>query len=122
MGMAAIAAYVRQLRDAQDISRSRLAELVGTSDNNIWRIEEQGQEPRGGLLLLIIQALHGSIDDAASLLRADADESEGRQRAMTRLSNRHAIDSERGTALAERILTDPDLRDALIRVADSLRS
>lgn len=52
--MAAIAAYVRQLRDAQDISRSRLAELVGTSDNNIWRIEEQGQEPRGGLLLLII--------------------------------------------------------------------
>lgn len=119
--MPAIAAYVRQLRDAQDISRSRLAEIVGTTDNNIWRIEEQGQEPRGGLLLLIVRALNGSLDDAAELLRDDATENEGRRRAMTRLSSKSEIETERSLALAQRVLSDPDLRDALIRVADGLR-
>lgn len=130
MSMAAIAAYVRQLREAQGISRDRLGEMVGTAGNNIWRIEDQGQEPRGGLLILIIEALRGSFDDAVALLRDDVGEDEGRRRAMARLTvaqqaRINAFTSGQGAEeaadAADLIRSDPELRRAILRLADAMR-
>jgi transcriptional regulator with XRE-family HTH domain len=125
MGMVAIAAYVRQLRDAQGISREHLADMVGTSGNNIWRIEEKGQEPRGGLLLLIVQALKGSLDDTALLLREDASEEHARHLARERLAAEYRQINDMVTnpdtaAIAHKRVHDPNFWTAVERAAQSL--
>jgi transcriptional regulator with XRE-family HTH domain len=69
--MVNVATYLTTLRAAKGYSRSRLAELVGTTEMSILRIEKQGQEPGGPLLVRLIEVLGGSWDVVTRLVKAD---------------------------------------------------
>lgn len=74
MGMINVASYLTTLRAAKGFSRARLAEIVGTTEMTVLRIEKHGQEPGGGLLVRLIDALGGSWDIVSRLVRADDDD------------------------------------------------
>lgn len=62
MGMVNVGAYVMHLRTARGFSRAKLAEMVGSTEMNLLRVEKQGQEPSAGLLIRLITTLNGSWD------------------------------------------------------------
>ncbi len=124
--MIAAGAYLRTLRESQEVSRSTLAERLGTSETNIYRIEEEGQEPKGGLLLGFLNEVRGSGADFLRLLfDTKADEVAGRELAQTRLTPaefaRHEelkqlLGNERVAELTVRLMAEPDLVDAIDRL------
>lgn len=69
--MSNLASYLTTLRASQGMSRARLAEAVGTTEMTILRIERHGQEPSGGLLVRLIDTLHGSWDVVTRLINTD---------------------------------------------------
>lgn len=75
------AAYLRRLRERQKISRAKLASTVGTTENTIWRVETNLQEPGGVMLLEIVQALGANWQDLYELVRDKASSEEGIARA-----------------------------------------
>lgn len=58
-----IAENVRRLREAMDISRYRLAKMVGVHTIQISRIEDAEHAPGVGLLARIAEALSSTADD-----------------------------------------------------------
>lgn len=74
--MQAVAEYLTTIRRSQKMSRARLADLAGTTEMTILRIEKQGQEPGGPLLVRIVSALKGSWDIVTKLIdgKEDADD------------------------------------------------
>ncbi len=75
------AAYLRRLRERQKISRAKLAATVSTTENTIWRVETNLQEPGGVMLLDIVQALGASWQDLYELVHGKASNEEGIARA-----------------------------------------
>ena len=67
MGTVNVGAYVLHLRTARGLSRAKLAEMVGSTEMNLLRVEKQGQEPSAGLLIRLITTLSGSWDIVSSL-------------------------------------------------------
>jgi len=47
--MTAAGAYLRVLREARGLSRAEMADRIGATETNLWRIEEGGQEPKVGV-------------------------------------------------------------------------
>jgi transcriptional regulator with XRE-family HTH domain len=68
MGMPTLATYLMELRTQRRLSRARLAELVGSTEMSILRIEKQGQEPSGPLLVRMVRALGASWDVVTRLI------------------------------------------------------
>ena len=68
MSMIAAGAYIRTLREARQISRAQLATAAGTHASQIERIEKGEQDTRGSLLVAIVRAVQGSLDQIARLL------------------------------------------------------
>ena len=66
--MMTLAAYLLELRTRRRMSRARLAELVGTTEMSILRIETKGQEPSGSLLVKLVGALGASWDAVTQLV------------------------------------------------------
>ncbi|GAB4197776.1 MAG: hypothetical protein OHK0022_16340 [Roseiflexaceae bacterium] len=75
------AAYLRRLRERQKISRAKLAATVSTTENTIWRVETNLQEPGGVMLLDIVHALGGNWQDLYELVHNKASNEEGIARA-----------------------------------------
>lgn len=65
MGMEAMGSYIQALRGK--ISRARMADDIGTTENTLWRIESGKQEPGLDLLVRIMNYVNGSLDDAIRL-------------------------------------------------------
>lgn len=72
--MVTVAAYLADLRTSRKISRARLAEMVGTTEMSILRIEKQGQEPSGALLVRLVAALGASWEVITKLVDSPDDE------------------------------------------------
>lgn len=72
--MVNVSTYLTTLRAAKGLSRARLADMVGTTEMSILRIEKQGQEPGGPLLVRLIEVLNGSWDVVTRLVKADDSE------------------------------------------------
>src|SRR5512145_307823 len=87
MGMEAAASYLRKIRESRKISRGRLAAQLDVSEMSIWRIEEEGQEPRAVLFMSLVRTLGASWDDLMALIAdAKASREDGRNRAEQFLS------------------------------------
>ncbi|WP_132013183.1 helix-turn-helix domain-containing protein [Hydrogenispora ethanolica] len=54
---------IKQLREQQNMSVSALAKLAGISQPNLWRIENEGQQPTFDILERIINALGMTLSD-----------------------------------------------------------
>jgi transcriptional regulator with XRE-family HTH domain len=86
MGMITLAAYLLELRTRRRMSRARLAELTGTTEMSILRIETKGQEPSGPLLVRLVGALGASWDAVTQLVDSpDAGSDEERSRIVAAL-------------------------------------
>lgn len=107
--------YLKVIRDRRHLSRADLARSLGVSTQTIANIENGDKEPGSALLFAYIARVHASLHDVSVLMLGRDDENEAYRRADEYL--REGDQLER----VHRLFTDPDLRDAWIRVADSLR-
>jgi hypothetical protein len=71
MGMKAVGAYLRTLREGRGLSRVWVAEQAGTNDTSIYRVEQRGQEAGPKILIGFVRAVSGSFDDIDELLKVD---------------------------------------------------
>lgn len=127
--MNAAGAYLRVMREAKGYSRAEMAERLGSTETNLWRIEEDGQEPKAGLLLGFINEVRGSAADFYRLLLDTvASEDTGRKAAQLRLSKGEMdqIEQLRATfgddALADAVAilaADPSLIEALGKIGSA---
>jgi transcriptional regulator with XRE-family HTH domain len=72
MSTVAAGAYIRTLREARHLSRAKLAALAHTHESQIERIERGEQDTRGSLLIAIVQAVRGNLDQIGRLLLDEA--------------------------------------------------
>lgn len=85
--MATLATYLQGLRNERRMSRARLAELVGTTEMSILRIETKGQEPSASLLVRMVGALGASWEMVSRLVEApDANDEDGRAATIAALA------------------------------------
>lgn len=133
--MTAAGAYLRTLREARGFSRAEIADRLGATETNLWRIEEDGQEPRVGLFLGFIREVRGSVADFRRLLFDEhATDVAGRELAHLRLSRmeldqieelRDLLGDEALVEVTSIFASDPGLIEALGRIggafADSRR-
>lgn len=68
MNLNAAGAYLRELRKQQGFSQTKLAEMVGVTNNTIWRIEKGTQEPQAALIVALLAVLRGSAAHVHALL------------------------------------------------------
>ncbi|NJK79529.1 MAG: hypothetical protein HC876_20250 [Chloroflexaceae bacterium] len=68
MGKLAVSGYLQRLRELQGISRAVVARFAETSEQNIFCIEVEAQEPRAELLAAFIMAIKGDVVDVYELL------------------------------------------------------
>lgn len=128
--MEAVGAYIRALRQERELSQVRLAELVGVSNNTIWRIEAGQQEPKGNQLAAILTIVKGRIDHVYELLsNALATKADGEAKAKQHLTTESVLalaDSDpKRIALLKRIMVlsdDPKLRQRIDDYLDGLES
>lgn len=93
--MEAVAGYLQAIREGRGISRARVAELTGYTENTIWRVERTRQEPSGELLFKFAYAISGNLLDIQTLiLDPAATRATGEHLAATRLGKRDADDIE----------------------------
>lgn len=118
MGTTAVGAYLRTLRETQQISRAALAAQVGTHESQLVRIEAGDQDTRGSFLLRLISRLKGTADDIAALIEKNATEEEGKSLAQQRLAGRHSRLNPQRIAALERL--DDEQLDRLIALAESI--
>jgi transcriptional regulator with XRE-family HTH domain len=83
MGMVAASAYLQTLREGRKVSRAKLAAQLGVSEMSIWRIEEEGQEPKAEFFMALVKALGGDPNHLLRLLTEDATQEEGERLART---------------------------------------
>src|SRR5579859_6615228 len=89
MGMEAVGAYLRTLREAQHIKRVALAQELGIYDVQIERIERGAVAPQSPFLLLLIHAVHGDLEQVSELiLDPEATATTGHEYAMALLVRR----------------------------------
>ena len=129
MSVPATAAYFRVLRETAGKSRAKLAAELGVSEMSIWRIEEEGQEPKAELLTGLVRALKARWEDVEYLLsKKTFGEAEGTRLAQEWLAANAAYGSldeqEQRRIQAIRaidaLLHDPAKLDRLIGYADRL--
>jgi transcriptional regulator with XRE-family HTH domain len=129
MGKLAAAGYLQRFRELRGISRAAVARSAGTSDQNIFRIEVDGQEPRAEMLALFVHAIDADIVDVYDLLLIpDASRAEGEHRAEERFRvvQRAAAGFQSHTPLSTRSLSVAaaddltDLRQRLTHVEADL--
>jgi len=95
MGMMTLATYLLDLRTRRRLSRARLADLVGTTEMSILRIETKGQEPSGPLLVKLVNALGASWDVVTRLVDLpDLASDEERIKAIESLASEDASPEE----------------------------
>lgn len=128
--MEAVGAYIRTLRLQQKLTQTKLAELVGVSNNTIWRIEAGQQEPGGSQLAAILTIIRGRIDHVYELLsNTFATKADGEKKAKQQLTAESVLaladtDPKR-IALLKRIMIladDPKLRQRILDYLDGLES
>lgn len=128
--MEAVGAYIRALRQEQELTQVRLAELVGVSNNTIWRIEAGQQEPKGNQLAAILTIIKGRIDHVYELLsNALATKADGEAKAKQHLTTESVLaladTDEKRIRLLKRIMVlsdDPKLHQRIEDYLDGLES
>lgn len=80
--MEAVATYFRVLREGRSYTRAKLAAELGVSEMTIWRLEEEGQEPKAAFLTGLIRTLQARWQDIEHLFRADATPEDGHRLAQ----------------------------------------
>ncbi len=120
--MEAAGAYLQTLREGMKLSRAKLAEQLGTTENTLWRIEAGRQEPGGALLFGLIKQLRGAYDDVARLLEHDVPLAEAQALARQRVAEppapRLTPSEQRLLEALQRNDIDPD---ALAEIVATLR-
>lgn len=88
MGMPAVGAYLRTLRDAQvpKLSRAKLAAKLDTHESQLVRIEKGAQDSAGSLIYTLVPLLGGTHEDVERLLDKTATPADGVQAARKRLA------------------------------------
>jgi transcriptional regulator with XRE-family HTH domain len=95
MSTVAAGAYIRTLRETRQLTRAKLAALTGTNIAQIERIERGEQETRGSLLIAIVQAIQGNLEQIGQLLLSDtatADDGQQLARAWLTQEEQRQID------------------------------
>src|SRR5579859_5078341 len=111
MGMHALGAYLRVLREAHSLSRSAVEREVNIDDTQIDRIEKGVSIPRGPFLFALIGVVHGNLQQASQLfLDPDATVITGEQLARSWLAQQEAE-----AALPERVRYARQLFAEIIR-------
>ncbi len=119
MSTNAVGVYLQTLRDQLHLTRAKMAEEIGTTQNSIWRIESGRQEPGAWLLARIVQRVHGSLEDVLRLaVDATATIEDGRRAAEVAARPRFALTERQRTAIAA--LTSEEL-DLLVDLAERLQ-
>ena len=86
-GGIAVGAYLRYLREAQNLQAIDIAEKIGTNQTQVWRIEHWKSDTRGTLLFKLIRAVNGDVNDIEMLIHNPrATQSDGETLAKLRLS------------------------------------
>lgn len=131
MGNEALGAYIRVLRQNTQpkMTQKKLAELIGTTNNTIYRIEAGIQEPQE-FLAALLTTLGGRIADIYRLRSDGASVDLAEQLAEQAITERVLLDwahtDERRMRLLQRIRDmssdDPDLRARLEGYLDQLQA
>lgn len=117
--MEAVGSYIQTLRDKQSVSRARMAEEIGTTENTLWRIESGRQEPGISLLARILQYVQGSLQEVTNLAaKADATAEDGRRAAERSTLQPIQLTSEQVSQIAS---LDPETREAVFRIVRQLQ-
>lgn len=67
-GGVAAGAYLRFLREARGLRVDEVAEIIGTNDAQVWRIENWKSDTRSTLLFRFIIAVRGDANDVLLLI------------------------------------------------------
>lgn len=109
--MIAASAYFRVLREHHGLSRAKLAGELDVSEMNIWRLEEEAQEPKAELLTALVRRLKARWEDVEALLANPlATAADGRQRAdnlIAMASQMSDQELDEAIALFEGLRNDP---------------
>lgn len=116
MSMKHVARYIRELRDAQGMSREELADDLAemgieVSATSIYRIEERGQRPGGELLIGLVVGVRGSLEHLRQLLSDEATLEQAHQLASQRHERIRTVEGQLDVLLEE----DPTSVEAAIR-------
>ena len=68
MGMHALGAYLRVLREAHSLTQAMLGHEVGVNASYIHRVEKGVHIPRGPFLFTLVQAVQGNFQHVSPLL------------------------------------------------------
>src|SRR5579859_5675500 len=127
MGMQAVGAYLRVLREAQHTKRVALAEELGVDDAQIERIEKGLVAPQSPFLLLLIYAVQGDLEQVAELMRdSAATAATGRQYAGALLAQRPFQEEQQARwqeaqHLLEQLRTNPQELERWVAYAKRMR-
>lgn len=108
--MEAAAAYLRAMRDHAGFSRGKLAAELGVSEMSIWRIEEDGQEPKAELFTRFVSTVRARWEDIEALMaNPAATEEDGRRLADMAHAAAQMTDEELDEAIGlfESLKSDP---------------
>lgn len=106
MSMKHVARYIRELRDAQGMSRDELAgdlaEMgIEVTTTSIYRIEEKGQRPGGELLIALVVGVRGSLEDVRRLIGEGATVELASQLAQRRFQRIKSVEGRLDVLLEE---------------------
>ncbi len=86
-GGVAVGAYLRYLREAQHLATTEVAEMIGTNQAQVWRIDNWKHDARTTLVFAYIKAVNGDANDVALLIaNPKATASDGETLAKLRLA------------------------------------
>ena len=111
MGMEAVGAYLREIREKKGKSAVAIAEAIGTSQTHIWRIEQgKTQSIKAEMLFSFVQAVGANVGDVEKLLLdSSATPSDGKS-----LANRRLHDAVRETTVPYSVMVSDD--DVLVAI------
>lgn len=123
--MIAASTYFRVLRDSRGLSRAKLASVLDVSEMTIWRLEEEGQEPKAELLTGLVRTLKARWEDVEALLvNPLATAADGQQRAdnlIAMASQMSDQELDEAIALFEGLRSDPKALSRWLGYGERLR-
>lgn len=68
VGLEAVGAYLRYLREAVGLSIAEISTTIGIDPSQIWRIERGKSDPKSSTLFKLISLVGGDVHDVALLI------------------------------------------------------
>lgn len=125
-------AYLRYLRDAQQMSRMDIARKAELTEGQLYQIEKKGRASRTELLGIVLRAVGGSAEDLLDLMTPSATAEDGERLAQEWLDKKNQQDinkvmslvtpenRERILEMIEKIANDPRKLERLLGYGEAL--